>query len=296
MRKKTIYLLGILLTIILGTLLYCNFCCSCKTKVTQVVSTVSAPTLPANGFKLETNGYNYATEKNFNFLGNGFNTLLPLNDSINIGLDSFKTFLSKNPNIQVLITGFAKRDEKNTSAFTNLGEARAVNVKNYMVSKGFESRLFDTKGKIIDEWKKQGDTVIGPISFTLSTVKIDSTDWAALKSKINATPLILYFQTGQTEINLSGTERENISEIVKYLDHVPNSSINVTGYTDNAGSVKNNMKLGQDRAAFLKAYFIKNGIPLNRINTSSKGQNDPIASNNSDEGKAKNRRTVVTIN
>ncbi|WP_025143908.1 OmpA family protein [Pedobacter jeongneungensis] len=298
MRKKTIYLLGIVLTIILGTLLYCRFCCSCGTKTTQVAVAPPTPALPANGFKLETNGYRYYAEDNFNFISNGFNTLLPLNDSINIGLESFKAFLSKNPNIKVLITGFAKNDEKNNSAFTNLGEARAINVKNYMVSKGFSSDLFDTKGEIVDSWKKLGDTVIGPINFSLSALKADSlqTDWAALKDTINAKPLILYFQTGATAINLSVSERENISEIVKYLDHVPNSAINITGYTDNTGSFKNNIKLGKDRAEFLKAYFIKNGIPQNRISTSSKGANDPIADNNSIEGRAKNRRTVVTIN
>jgi OOP family OmpA-OmpF porin len=56
-----------------------------------------------------------------------------------------------------------------------------------------------------------------------------------------------------------------------------------------------NTQLGQNRADFAKEYLAKNGISADRIISSSKGPDEPIADNATTEGKAKNRRTVVTI-
>ena len=71
---------------------------------------------------------------------------------------------------------------------------------------------------------------------------------------------------------------------------------NIVGHTDNTGQRETNMRLGQERADFAKAYLMRNGIPENRINATSKGSDEPIASNATEEGKAKNRRTVITLN
>ena len=62
------------------------------------------------------------------------------------------------------------------------------------------------------------------------------------------------------------------------------------------GSRTTNIKLGQERADFAKQYLINNGISDAKIKTSSQGPDSPIASNTTDEGRSKNRRTVVTLN
>ena len=70
----------------------------------------------------------------------------------------------------------------------------------------------------------------------------------------------------------------------------------VVGHTDNTGDAAMNMTLGQERADFAKSYLTTNGIPASKILATSQGPNEPIADNGTEEGKAKNRRTVVTIN
>jgi outer membrane protein OmpA-like peptidoglycan-associated protein len=297
MAQKTLYLIGILLTIIIGSILYYNNCSSCRTTAATADTTAQAALPAANGLKLMADSLNYQSTHNFDFLTTGFATLLPVSDSVNMGLDRLKAYLAKNINAKVLITGYAKSDEKNTSAYTNLGEARAVDVKNYIVARGFSRKIFDTKGEIIESWRLRGDTVLGPVNFTITkndTAK--AMDWNALKAKINADPLVLYFETAQSEISLTTAERQKVSDIVRYLGHVDSGTINITGYTDNAGKKEANIQLGQARADFAKSYFMKNGIDGTKINTSSKGESDPVADNNTPEGKSKNRRTIVTIN
>ncbi|MNU08809.1 putative lipoprotein YiaD precursor [compost metagenome] len=56
-----------------------------------------------------------------------------------------------------------------------------------------------------------------------------------------------------------------------------------------------NIILAQKRADFSKSYLSKNGIDNSQIETQSKGPDDPIGDNNTTDGKAANRRTVITI-
>ena len=67
------------------------------------------------------------------------------------------------------------------------------------------------------------------------------------------------------------------------------------GHTDSIGTDAYNMALGQRRAEAVKAYLVKRGIDTNRIYTESKGKSNPVASNATAEGRAKNRRVELEI-
>ncbi|WKX77785.1 OmpA family protein [Zobellia laminariae] len=136
----------------------------------------------------------------------------------------------------------------------------------------------------------------GPVGYSIEEASADAEDQLkALYDKITGDPLILYFDTAEASINPSAAQRQKIADITHYLDKVENAKCQVVGYTDSQGSRKTNMRLGQERADFAKAYLMQNGIADEKIKTDSKGPKDPIASNATDEGRAKNRRTVITI-
>lgn len=67
------------------------------------------------------------------------------------------------------------------------------------------------------------------------------------------------------------------------------------GYTDSTGPASYNLGLSDRRAASVKQYLIGQGIPADRIYTEGKGEADPIASNATREGRAKNRRVELEI-
>ncbi|MCB4798158.1 OmpA family protein [Neotamlana laminarinivorans] len=310
MSKKTTYLLGILLTIIIGTLLYCYLCDSCyccpkeETEPTKVITNAEANpnviTVTRNAFAItEPNGdFKLNVNDNFNFKTSSFSILDSVSPKVISGVSKLKDFLLKNPLKTVNITGFYKSDETNNSAFPNLGLARANSVKNYFVTHGIPSKQLDTYGKLNDVIVPDGaNTLFGPMSFNILTHSPDEVDEKLLAScdSIRKNPIVLYFKTGQAQINLTPEQRQKIADISHCVDKL-GVKILVVGHTDNTGNAQTNLNLGQGRADFAKSYLVSNGILSDNIEASSKGQTDPIASNNTEEGRAKNRRTVITIN
>ncbi len=304
MSKKLLYILGILGTIAIGTWLYSFLCfpTCCQESPTEnsiVISGTEKASGDYKSFTLSGKNLDYSCNDNFRFLSNDFKNIQPVSDSINTGIGLLKTYFDNNKD-KLVITGYALNSEKNTSAFPNLALARANDLKDYFVSKGIASNRFELKGELRDAWKMNGDTIIGNADFRilqgeeLASEKVE--DWDSLKAKINANPLTLYFNTGQAEISLTTEERQKVADLVSYLDNVEGSKLNAVGHTDNAGNRDANMKLGLNRANFAKDYLSKNGITATKINASSKGPDEPIADNKTADGKAKNRRTVVTLN
>jgi len=303
MSKKATYLLGILATLIIGCFLYHQFCCvhcaiSCSKKDKATIlspdSTALHPTYP---FALNSNDFHFSTQNNFNFLKNDFKKLLPVDDSITFGTNSLKAFFEKNT-ATLKITGFTRKDEVNNSIFPNLGYARANDVKNYFVAQGIPSAKIEINGVISDDLIVKNETLLGPVTFELIKPTSETkpeTDWQAVKTQLNSNPLTLYFDTGQTQIAMTETDRLKIADMIHYIDHVENSKLDVVGYTDNVGNRETNIHIGQQRADFAKNYLIQNGVVPDKISSSSKGPDNPLQSNATKEGQAKNRRTVITI-
>lgn len=102
------------------------------------------------------------------------------------------------------------------------------------------------------------------------------------------------FNTGSAIINMekSGEQIENIAQILKAY---PNVKIKIGGYTDNTGSAEGNMKLSQARADAVKAALIKKVIDATRVETEGYGSAHPVASNDTEEGRAQNRRIAVRV-
>ncbi len=311
MSKKTYYLLGIALTIILGTILYYFLCCSaccnegkCKNKPTETKRVVKPKIENAakNAFSIKDANGNFSikTNDNFNFKTSNFLILNPVSKNVESSTLKLKDFLLANPLKTVDITGFYKNDETNSSAYPNLGIARANSVKNYLVLHGIPAKQIDTYGslnKVIAPDKN--NTLFGPIKFDILTT--DASDTSALDAlkiacnTIKENPLVLHFKTGQSSINLTSDQRKKLADISHCVDKL-GVKMQVIGHTDNVGNSKNNVVLGQKRANFAKDYLTRNGILESNIETSSQGPHVPIADNETEVGRAKNRRTVITIN
>ena len=80
-----------------------------------------------------------------------------------------------------------------------------------------------------------------------------------------------------------------------YLQSNPSSCLLITGHTDSNGSEAYNLALGWKRANVVKAYCMTMGLSQACIKTDSKGESEPEAENTTEEGQAKNRRSVLEI-
>jgi len=309
MSKKTIYLLGILLTIIVGTFLYYKLCCNCKNNGKKKEKVDNKLVIPKSkdailapfGIKEVNDNLLVKMEEQFNFGKSNFILSDSLSKDVNDGVLKIKEYLDENGKKRFNIIGYYSSDEINDSGYPNLGLARASAVKSYMVKKGISPKLIDTFGELNDKLSAgANDIIYKSIDFNLVDKDDDTAkkELEALMEACNALkqdPLVLYFQTGQASINLTKEQREKFSKITNCIDKL-GAKIEVVGHTDNTGDPQKNIELGQGRADFAKGYLMRNGILSSDISTSSKGPNEPIGDNNTPEGRAKNRRTVVKIN
>lgn len=78
-------------------------------------------------------------------------------------------------------------------------------------------------------------------------------------------------------------------------ENVETMTINIGGHTDSVGSEEYNQKLSQERAASVKKAFVEEGLNPDAIITQGYGETVPITSNDTDEGRAQNRRVDITI-
>lgn len=94
---------------------------------------------------------------------------------------------------------------------------------------------------------------------------------------------------------LTATAKTNLDKLVKVFNEYPDTNIQIYGYTDSSGADDYNMTLSQQRAASVKAYLSGKGLASSRFNTSGLGEADPIASNETADGKSQNRRVEFAI-
>lgn len=87
----------------------------------------------------------------------------------------------------------------------------------------------------------------------------------------------------------------NLDRLLRKMQEKPDMKIEVGGHTDDVGTNASNQILSENRAKAVKTYLTQKGIASNRISTIGFGEEKPIASNDSDEGKARNRRTEIRV-
>jgi len=116
----------------------------------------------------------------------------------------------------------------------------------------------------------------------------------AAKSKSNSTSSgAVNFKNGSAE--LMDLNDSKISTILDKLKSNPNLEINVEGHASSEGDLEFNKNLSQKRADKYSSYLVSQGVPKNNIKSIGKGIDNPIASNETEEGRAQNRRVEVII-
>lgn len=103
----------------------------------------------------------------------------------------------------------------------------------------------------------------------------------------------LNFKTGSSEITQSSFSF--LDEVASSLSQYPELLLSLVGHTDSQGTDEYNNKLSNDRANAVRTYLISKGIAENKITAQGKGESEPIATNDTPEGRAKNRRVVFTL-
>lgn len=106
-------------------------------------------------------------------------------------------------------------------------------------------------------------------------------------------PQDLLFATDSASVR--GDLTRDIKTVASSLLRYPNSRIEVIGHTDNTGSAAYNMDLSQRRASSVASILRDSGVPSGRLVAYGRGEDSPVASNLTPEGRAQNRRVEIII-
>jgi len=110
-------------------------------------------------------------------------------------------------------------------------------------------------------------------------------------NKEGSIALYINFETGKADIKPES--QKIIDQIVQMMKDNPDLKISVEGHTDNVGTPQSNQTLSENRAKAVMNAIISKGIDKSRLSSKGWGQTKPIADNQTEEGKAKNRRVEL---
>ena len=105
---------------------------------------------------------------------------------------------------------------------------------------------------------------------------------------------MVHFRFDRSDLTQGG--RDTLMTIANTLKARPTVNVDVVGHTDWIGTNAYNMKLSQARAETVRRFLVEQGIAESRIMVKWRGEEEPIADNNSRAGRAQNRRTEVKQN
>ncbi len=202
--------------------------------------------------------------------------------------DSIYNYLNNNQDQELLVTVKHLASEANISG-NHLGILRAQVVEKIWIDAGINPNKITTE--VVESTYKYDIKNNSYNAISLQFKTISNERIAEVEKSIANKTLYSNFA-----VKAFLPDRELIAytiELQNYLKKYPNKKVYVEGHTDSVGT--NNYAFGLGRANNVKDYLISQGISASIIETKSKGENEPIADNNSERGRAKNRRIEITI-
>jgi outer membrane protein OmpA-like peptidoglycan-associated protein len=181
------------------------------------------------------------------------------------------------------ITGLYGPNEVNNTVFDNLGLARANAARQLFTD------LPDEKFSLLARMVNDSLDMVNPFASCDINARINTENVKEIEDKT-----LIYFPFNSTN-KLNSTEVENYLNDVASRVIASGEKVVLSGHTDNVGEDGGNIKLGQRRADIVKTYLISKGVPEANITATSEGKVRPVAENESEDGRSKNRRTELQI-
>lgn len=183
------------------------------------------------------------------------------------------------------IEGFNFEEEVNSTSFENLGLARADAVRKLLLDT-LTSENIEISSKLKEFNEDAKSNPFDGVNF----------EWVSKNENVQEIEdkTLIYFPYNSTD----KVESENINQYLSKVAAViegNDKTITLTGHTDNIGNPPFNKKLGMLRALAMKKLLVNSGVDPKRIKVFSEGQSQPIATNDTEEGREKNRRVELEI-
>jgi outer membrane protein OmpA-like peptidoglycan-associated protein/tetratricopeptide (TPR) repeat protein len=216
-------------------------------------------------------------------------------------LYSFDLYQAARPGKVLFLSGTVKTETENEMAKTR------IELKNMETKKISEIPLDSITGKYVAVAPFNNDYIMtvkkeGFVYETRYISKVDSVYKMPAKLDVEIQPIELnksyrindiYFAFNSYD--LAEESKAVLDQLIEFLSENESICIEIQGHTDNIGNDADNLKLSANRARSVYNYLVANQISQNRLTSKGYGETMPVASNDTEEGRAKNRRTVFVI-
>ena len=220
-----------------------------------------------------------------------------LNNNNKAFLRDVAQLLNEQPEKSLTITGYLLKSEEGislTNTFQeNLGLARAEALRNWLGGLGVDKSRISLDYEVI-----ANKTLIEPATFELYPSAVDEEnpeEYAKVQFSFHdMTYSDANFEVDSYVFNPGNAFKSYADSVVTYLSKNKDKRLTIIGHTDDSGNLGYNDQLGMKRAKSARKYFVEKGVKSS-IKTYSKGETQPVAPNNTDANKQKNRRVNFKI-
>ena len=232
--------------------------------------------------------------ENLYFAPSTFN-YLPLSDNLSAFHQDLANYLIDHPDRTVSIIGRYQADEENTSILSSIGLARANQIKNLLIDNNVPENQLLITDDLVDAISQTDEVFDNAIVFSFEDTVVEEESYSSLEEELRGNTITLYFDKNAKKLELNPEQRQYFTNLINYLNKNPDGIVLATGHADNEGDWNINRYISRKRAQFVRNYLIGNGIRMEQIQAKAAGDEKPIASNDTAEGQAKNRRVEITL-
>lgn len=215
----------------------------------------------------------------------------------------FELYEEARPHSMVIVKGKVNVDEGNLeNAVVEIRDTNANVVSTGIVSASTGNYAVaaevhhEAPQPLILNVKKEGysfDTqIIKPEEITKEVIEKDAEVKAVETGKV-CDLRDIHYETN--DYSLTQESKVLLAMFIEFLKENPTVKVEIQGHTDDIGRDDDNLRLSENRAKSVYDYVVSQGIPANRLRYKGYGESMPIAPNNTEAGRAKNRRTVFLI-
>ncbi len=182
------------------------------------------------------------------------------------------------------------RDGKRESLFKNFEGAALTKTNIKWDGKSDKGELVESAMDY--EMELVAEDILGNVQKVKKILKVDI---LVIKTPYGWKIKISNIEFEYNKAELKGNAFDILDRVIEILNKYKNYQVRVEGHTDNIGSLNYNLDLSKRRAESVKDYLIDNGVSVGRLSTIGLAFKYPVASNDTDEGRAKNRRVEFIL-
>lgn len=242
-------------------------------------------------------GSNFSASANQGFFFNRDEASVSnLENGLETTMRDVASYLKDNANRMLVLNGLFTESEEQPALFPDLGFARANTIKEYLETLDVDPAQLTTASELVSDDKIKDGILENGISFSFSEANPDTdARLERIREEVLGRPLTINFASADASLNLDQAQKEDLSDMIYYLDRVTGSYLEIGGHTDNQGTKSENEDFSRQRARSVREYVAQGGIAEERMKIVGYGQDKPIASNKYADGRHQNRRAEIIL-